>query len=78
MEELLSEESRAFFAGTLGGKCISVSSGEDVKGEYRRWFEEDMGLDHAVLIRPDFYVFGHAPKSQVNALVQELRSKMSS
>jgi hypothetical protein len=35
-----------------------------------------MGLDHAVLVRPDFYVFGHAQMIKVNALVADLRATM--
>lgn len=77
-EHLLSGEARAFFCGDLGGQCISVTSEEDVSGEYSQWFADSMGLDQVVLIRPDFYVFGHASASDVNALVQQLKTKMVS
>lgn len=78
LESHLSHDARDFFCGVLGGTCISVSSDEDVGGEYSQWFANDMGRDHVVLIRPDFYVFGHASVSEVNDLVQQLKAKMVS
>lgn len=78
VEAGLSADSRSFFTGVLGGRCISVSPEEDVCGEYTRWFADDMGADHVVLIRPDFYVFGHAPVAGVNGLVQLLKAKVTS
>lgn len=65
-----------FFQRVLGGRCICISDQEDCAGEYREWFGNEMGLDHAVLVRPDFYVFGHAQMSKVNALVADLRATM--
>lgn len=42
----------ASFGGTLGG----VRGFQDVDGTYRTWFDEG-GVD-AILVRPDFYVYG--------------------
>ncbi|BEJ16608.1 hypothetical protein CspHIS471_0600090 [Cutaneotrichosporon sp. HIS471] len=71
----ISEASRGFFVDVLGGKCVTVSPHEDAKGEYAAWFER-LGKDQVVLIRPDFYVFGHAALVDVDTLVGELRTKM--
>lgn len=76
VDSKLSRESRQFFTDVLGGKCISISSSQDYHGEYHAWFGNRMGLDHVVLIRPDFYVFGHVTTDKVDELVQELRTKM--
>ncbi|KAK9896748.1 FAD/NAD(P)-binding domain-containing protein [Cystobasidium minutum MCA 4210] len=78
LESLLTEESRHFFLERLGGKCVNIAPEEDITGEYGRWFEEDLGQSHVVLIRPDFYNFGHAHVQDVNQLVAELRSKFKS
>lgn len=72
----LSGRSRDWFLDTLGGKCVSVSASEDTGGEYADWFAGSLG-NGVVLVRPDFYVFGHRPVESVNGLVDELRSKMS-
>lgn len=74
--DTLSEESKSFFVDRLGGQCVSVSADEDVSGEYRDWFADDLGADNVVLVRPDFYVFGHAPSSEVDSLVDQLREMM--
>lgn len=74
--DMLSEESKAFFIRILGGKCISVAPEQDFEGEYQSWFTDNLGLDHVVLIRPDFYVFGHAPAQEVNGLVEQLREML--
>jgi len=76
IEESISPDSRDFFFRALGGKCISIMDEQDSEGEYREWFKGHMGLDHVILIRPDFYVFGHAPKGDVEGLVRELRTKL--
>ncbi len=78
IESLLSEELTRYFSTALSGRCVSISAEEDFEGEYRDWFHTHMALDHVVLIRPDFYVFGHAPTEEVDTLVQNLRSKLFS
>ncbi len=74
---VLSAESTAFFVDTLGGKIVSVSLEEDVEGGYAAWFD-GLGSDQVVLVRPDFYVFGHAAMPEVDALVGELQAKLGS
>lgn len=76
VEERLSVESRDFFVDVLKGKCVAVTAEEDDHGEYREWFSDGLGLDHVVLVRPDFYVFGHASAQEVNDLVEQLRDMM--
>jgi hypothetical protein len=66
----LTGDAAAFFK-TLGGKGVSISADED-DGEYAEWFAS-IGND-VVLVRPDFYVFGHGPDA--NKLVDELRGMM--
>jgi hypothetical protein len=78
LESLLNDEARHLFIDRLSGKCINIKPEEDITGEYSEWFEKDLGQDHVVLIRPDFYNFGHAHVSEVNTLVGQLRSKMRS
>lgn len=78
LETLLTEESRQFFLQHLSGRCINITPQEDITGEYARWFNEDLGDGHVVLIRPDFYNFGHAPATEVNQLVADLRAKLKS
>lgn len=73
----MSDVSCRFFGDVLGGKCVSISPSEDTEGEYHDWFDTHMGLDHVVLIRPDFYVFGHAAVTEVDGLVEDLRRKLS-
>lgn len=69
---VLGEEAAEVFA-SLGGKCVSISDDEDYEGEYREWFTTAMAVGDAVLVRPDFYVFGHAPVvgDEVDQLVQK-------
>lgn len=76
VEDCLSEEARALFVEALKGKCVAVTPEEDYHGEYKEWFSNSLGLDNAVLIRPDFYIFGHAPVQKVNGLVEQLRDMM--
>ena len=78
VQSRLSKESQQFFVDTLRGQCVNVSAEEDSDGEYHNWFAKHMGLDHVVLIRPDFYVFGHAPMDDVEELVDDLRQKLGS
>ena len=72
----LTGDAREWFLNRLGGKCLNVSPTEDADGEYAEWFANSLGKDNAVLVRPDFYVFGHSPVQSVNGLVDELQSKM--
>lgn len=78
LESLLDPDTRKFFLDSLGGKCVNITPQEDVTGEYTQWFENELGKDHAVLIRPDFYNFGHVEVSNINLLVRDLQSKMTS
>lgn len=78
LDSLLDDKMRSFFLEGLGGKCVNIARENDVTGEYTEWFERDLGKDHVVLIRPDFYNFGHTEVSDVNALVGLLKSKMTS
>jgi 2-polyprenyl-6-methoxyphenol hydroxylase-like FAD-dependent oxidoreductase len=70
----LDGDSAAFFT-TLGGVAAQVGAGapvRDVDGRYARWFA-DTGTA-LVLQRPDFYVFGTAPRvDDATALVASLR-----
>lgn len=76
VESQLSDRSREFLVRQLGGRCVNVTAEQDSDGEYRDWFDTQMGTDHALLVRPDFYVFGHAASGEVNGMIEELRSKM--
>lgn len=76
-ESLLSEEARAFFIDQLNGKCVCISHDEDNEGEYKEWLAQHMAIDHFVLVRPDFYVFGHASAEDINKLVGELQAKIT-
>ena len=72
----LSVENYRFFSSALAGKVVYISEEDDITGGYREWFEGHMGHDCTVLVRPDFYVFGHSPCSGVDDLVNDLRSKL--
>jgi histidinol-phosphate/aromatic aminotransferase/cobyric acid decarboxylase-like protein len=67
----------AFFA-SLGGISAHVAPGagiEDLNGGYARWFEK-YGASVA-LVRPDFVVFGAAPRREgAAALVAALREAL--
>lgn len=76
LENLLEADAREFFVDNLAGKCVNIRPDEDVSGEYEQWFQRDLGQDHVVLIRPDFYIFGHTEVADVNMLVRQLQSKM--
>ena len=45
----------------------------DVDGNYTAWFDR-LGVD-AVLVRPDFYIFGSASMSKMNALLAALEAR---
>ena len=72
----LSSASAELFLGILGGKCVHITPEQDQDGQYMGWFENQLGADHVVLIRPDFYVFGHAPSQEIDGLVEDLRDKL--
>ena len=76
LQNSLSKASRDFFLQQLRGRCARISETEDVTGEYREWFHEQSRSDHAVLIRPDFYVFGHSELKDVDSLIDDPRIKM--
>ena len=76
VEARLSQNSTELFMRTLGGRCVHITPEQDEEGEYRDWFENQLGSDHVVLVRPDFYIFGHAPAGEVDGLVNELRVKL--
>jgi predicted short-subunit dehydrogenase-like oxidoreductase (DUF2520 family) len=68
----LDAEAHDFFINRLAGKCISITARQDLTGEYSSWFAEEMQVGHVVLIRPDFYVFGHCSSTEASSLVKEL------
>lgn len=68
----LSDDSRKFW-NTLGGRVVTIKPDED-EGEYREWFKSLVA--DAVLVRPDFYVFGYAPAAGVDTLVRDLRARI--
>lgn len=51
------------------GSVASESTAVDVTGAYSQWFDE-LGAD-AVLVRPDFYIYGVATASELPTLVQD-------
>ncbi|HSQ00559.1 MAG TPA: bifunctional 3-(3-hydroxy-phenyl)propionate/3-hydroxycinnamic acid hydroxylase [Candidatus Dormibacteraeota bacterium] len=69
----------AAFLSSLGGITAHIDDGgiEDLDGTYRRWFDEHgVGV---VLQRPDFYLFGSAPRVEdAGALIADLRRKLGS
>lgn len=80
--EQLNEEQREFL-DELGTRCAHVSQARlelpgaivDIDATYARWFDQ-MGAE-AVLVRPDFYVFGVAKTIQtVPDLIEELREQI--
>lgn len=72
----------AAFAATLPLKVLAVGSAGsgldalDIDGEYARYF--DACGANAILVRPDFYVFGAAiAASEVSALLLRLQAKLA-
>ena len=74
----LDPELRAYFA-SLGGISAHVAPGapvEDMAGGYARWFAKHGAA--VALMRPDFAVFGAAPRLEGAAeLVRQLRERLS-
>jgi flavoprotein hydroxylase len=77
----LDEEQRELLQ-TLGGRVVSLDSRSDcgvrdLDGRLTAWLEEHEA--HAVLVRPDFYVFGSAASpADLSALVDDLRAQLPS
>lgn len=80
--EALSQEQRAMLDG-LGTHLVHITRAElgtrnfalDLDATYERWFTS-LGVD-AVLVRPDFYVFGTAATAaDVPGLVEPLRARL--
>ena len=76
LEAELDPESLRFFCHQLKGKCISMAPEQDYEGEYQKWFATAMRIGDVVLIRPDFYVFGHCPLAEVKSLILDLHRKI--
>jgi 2-polyprenyl-6-methoxyphenol hydroxylase-like FAD-dependent oxidoreductase len=74
------DESQRGFLSALGCNVASLQQGaphgvRDVDGRATRWLA-DAGV-HAVLVRPDLYVFGGASdQADVGALIDDLRAKL--
>lgn len=64
------------FFNNLDGKIIEITEAQDVTGGYQTWFTEHIGVGHVVVVRPDFYVFGHAHVREVNTLLDSLRAAL--
>jgi 2-polyprenyl-6-methoxyphenol hydroxylase-like FAD-dependent oxidoreductase len=84
-EAQLDESSLAAFA-SIGGQTIGITTDDgiaktgrillDVSGKYKRFFDEH-GVT-AVLVRPDYYVYGAVKKlTDLPALVSQLTSRLS-
>jgi 2-polyprenyl-6-methoxyphenol hydroxylase-like FAD-dependent oxidoreductase len=61
----------------IGATLVKIDSASDCEGTYRDWFRAH--ACGAVLVRPDFYVFGtaeHAGESHVRALVRRLQDHL--
>ena len=66
----------AAYLRRLGGHVVALDRLEDLDGRLTAWLDEH--AVEAVLIRPDFYVFGAATAlDAVPSLVDELRSQLS-
>jgi 3-(3-hydroxy-phenyl)propionate hydroxylase len=76
----LSDEHRAFL-DAIGARTVALNQDpatnlvRDVEGTYTRYFDESGVV--AVLVRPDFYVFGAArDRGDVPALLDDLRAQL--
>ncbi len=70
----LSDSDRSYLE-SLGGQLVGVTPELDIDGTYGRWFA-GLGVE-AVLVRPDFYVFGTAASpADAGTLVGALRSAL--
>ena len=80
--QALREDQRAFLT-SIGTHILSLTHSEtssddtvvDLEGRYASWFEQNDC--EAVLVRPDFYIFGTAKRMEdVAALVADLQSQL--
>ena len=80
--QVLQEEQRAFLT-SIGTHILSLAQTEtpnddsvvDLEGRYGAWFEQS-GCE-AILVRPDFYIFGTAKRMEdVSALVADLQLQL--
>lgn len=76
-EQFLDAKARSFFVDKLGGRVASITKEEDYTGDYSAWFDS-IGKDTAILVRPDFYVYGYAAFDQMSELVLSLQTKLMS
>ena len=71
----VSGEQRAV-ADALGMTVVSIDEARDLDGRLTAWLREHDA--HAVVVRPDFYVYGSAPTPErVGPLLDELRTTLS-
>jgi 2-polyprenyl-6-methoxyphenol hydroxylase-like FAD-dependent oxidoreductase len=66
---------QAAFLLRIGGDIAALDGVEDLDGRLTAWLDEH-GVE-AVLIRPDFYVFGAGPLDAIPELLDDLRSQLS-
>lgn len=72
--QALSPEAAAIWQ-SLGGRSVRIDTGLDADDTYAQWFDEHEV--QAVLVRPDFYVFGAASETaQIDSLVLELSRQL--
>jgi 2-polyprenyl-6-methoxyphenol hydroxylase-like FAD-dependent oxidoreductase/catechol 2,3-dioxygenase-like lactoylglutathione lyase family enzyme len=65
----------AAFLLRIGGGMVALADLEDLDGRLTAWMARH-GAE-AVLIRPDFYIFGAGPQSAVPGLLDDLRNQLS-
>ena len=77
------QEGQREFLDSIGGHILHLAQGEtvssdafvDLEGYYTKWFEENDC--EAVLVRPDFYIFGVANRvEEVPKLVADLQTQL--
>lgn len=66
---------RSFFK-SLGGKEAYIPPESDITGDYRDWFTTCLSPDAVVVVRPDFYVYGHAPIQAIDDLLEGLQRRL--
>jgi hypothetical protein len=83
LAQVLKEDQREFLA-SIGTHVLRLARGEttggdsfvDLEGRYAAWFEQN-GCE-AVLVRPDFYVFGAASSlEEVPVLIADLQTQLA-
>ncbi|KAM0755124.1 FAD/NAD(P)-binding domain-containing protein [Meredithblackwellia eburnea MCA 4105] len=77
VEDNLEPDLLDYFTGELQGKIIRLTREQDRDGLYHEWFAGKMAGSNVVLVRPDFYVFGHSRVEDVSGLVAQLKSKLN-